>query len=59
MMQLHPSGHVLAERVFERMPLEGFVDMKKILLPENEVGYDSLLSFGSCEGAASKFSSLY
>ena len=59
MMQLHPEGHVLAERVFERMPLEGFVDMKAVLFPEKEVGNDSLLSFGSCEGAASKFSSLY
>jgi hypothetical protein len=52
MMQLHPSGHVLAERVFERMPLEGFVDMKKALLPDKEVGNDSLISFGSCKGAA-------
>ena len=55
MMQLHPQGNVLAERVFERMPIEGFVDMKKILLPENEDGYDGLLSFGLCEGSASNF----
>ena len=45
MMQLHPCGNVLAERVFERMSLEGFVDMKKVLLPENGLGYDGLLSF--------------
>ena len=56
MMQLHPQGNILAERVFERMPIEGFVDMKKDLLPENEAGYDSLLSFGSCEDWASKSS---
>ena len=55
MMQLHPQGNVLAERIFERMPLEGFVDMKKVLLPENEVGFDGLLSFGLCEGLASNF----
>ena len=53
MMQLHPKGNVLAERVFERMPIEGFVDMKKVLLPENQDGYDGLLSFGLCEGSAS------
>ena len=54
MMQLHPQKgrNILAERVFERMPLEGFVDMKKVLLPENKVGYDSLLSFDLCEGSA-------
>ena len=55
MMQLHTKSHVLAERVFERMPLEGFLDMKKVLLPENRLGYDGLLSFGCCEGSASKF----
>jgi hypothetical protein len=55
MMQLHPSGHVLAQRVFERMPLEGFVDMKKVLLPEDGHGYDGLLSFDLCEGSASNF----
>jgi len=54
MMQLHPSGHVLAQRVFERMPLEGFVDMKKVLLPEDGHGYDGLISFDLCEGSASK-----
>ena len=54
MMQLHPQGNVLAERIFERMPIEGFVDMKKVLLPENGAGYDSLLSFGSCQDWASK-----
>ena len=53
MMQLHPKGNVLAERVFERMPLEGFMDMKKVLLPENGLGYDGLLSFGDCEDWAS------
>lgn len=53
MMQLHPKGNVLAERVFERMPLEGFMDMKKVLLPENGLGYDGLLSFGYCEDWAS------
>merc|ERR1712037_1027781 len=55
MMQLHPQGNILAERVFERMPIEGFVDMKKVLLPENGAGYDSLLSFGSCEVILNKF----
>jgi hypothetical protein len=47
MMQLHPQDgrNILAECVFERMPLEGFVDMKKVLLPENGLGYDGLLSF--------------
>jgi hypothetical protein len=53
-MQLHPQKgrNILAERVFERMPLEGFVDMKKVLLPENKVGYDLLLSSDLCEGSA-------
>ena len=54
MMQLHPQGNVLAERVFERMPIEAFVDMKKVLQPENGAGYDSLLSFASCQDWASK-----
>lgn len=54
MMQLHPQANVLAERVFERMPLEGFVDAKNVLLPENGHGYDGLLSFGNCEGLVSQ-----
>ena len=54
MMQLHPQGNVLADLVFERMPIEAFVDMKKILQPENGAGYDSLLSFASCQDWASK-----
>merc|ERR1712193_485279 len=37
------------------MPIEGFVDMKKVLLPENGAGYDSLLSFGSCEVILNQF----
>ena len=54
MMQLHPQANVLAERVFERMPLEGFVDAKNVLLPKNGHGYDGLLSFGNCEGLVSQ-----
>ena len=48
MMQLDPKTNVLAERVFERMPLEGFMD-----LPENGLGYDGLLSSGNCQDWAS------
>ena len=60
MMQLHPQDgrNILAERVFERMPLEGLVDMKKVLLPENGLGYDGLLSFDECEDWASKILNL-
>jgi len=54
MMQLHPHRNVLAERVFERMPLEGFVDAKNVLFPKIGQGYDSLLSFGECKDWASK-----
>ena len=55
MMQLHPHSNVLAQRVFERMPLEGFVDAK-ILLPENGGRfYDSLLSTASCKFILNKF----
>ena len=54
MMQLHPHANVLAQRVFERMPLEGFVDAKNVLLPRKGPGYDSLLSIQDCEDQASK-----
>jgi len=50
MMQLDPKTNVLAERVFERMPLEGFMD-----LPENGLGYDGLLSSGNCQVILDKF----
>ena len=49
MMQLHPQANVLAECVFQRMPLEGFLDAKKVLLPDSGRGYDSLLDSGNCE----------
>ncbi|CBY15862.1 unnamed protein product [Oikopleura dioica] len=56
MMMLHPQSNVLAECVFERMPLEAFVDAKKILSPENGgLFYDSLLSRGSCKFILNKF----
>ncbi|CBY36009.1 unnamed protein product [Oikopleura dioica] len=58
-MQTYCSGLplliiLLAQRVFERMPLEGFVDAKNVLLPRKGPGYDSLLSIQDCEDQASK-----
>lgn len=49
MMQLHPDSKMLAELVFERMPVEGFHDASKILISaagDNNVhGYDGLLKY--------------
>jgi len=53
MMQLHPQANVLAECVFQRMPFEGFLDAKKVLLPSSS--YDSLLDSGNCEFILNKF----
>jgi len=55
MMQLHPQANVLAECVFERMPLEGFADAKKVLLPDSGGRYDSMLSHGSCKFILNKY----
>jgi len=55
MMQLHPRRNELADCVFQRMPPEGFLDAKKVLMPDNGPSYDSLLDIGSCERILNKF----
>ena len=57
MITLHPKNRLIANLVFERMPMQGFRDAKNVLASSDETknDFDGLLSFNDCQLFLNRF----
>ena len=57
MITLHPKNRLIANLVFERMPMEGFKDAKNVLASSDETknDFDGLLSLNDCQLFLNRF----